>query len=284
VSQRRACDVLGQPRSTQRYKPTKKSDEPKLLTRIFELVAEFPRYGYRQVTRLLRAEGWRVNAKRIYRLWRQEGLKVPKKKAKRRRLGSSDGGIIRRRAEHKNHVWSMDFVFDRTANGRPVKIFSMIDEYTRECIALAVDRKCTSEDVIGILVKCFEERGVPKFIRSDNGPEFISHRLREFLERVDVGTSYIEPGSPWQNGYVESFHSRLCDECLACEEFMTLAEARSVIGHWREVYNHRRPHSSLGGLPPSEFATRCGASASVAALPTLQHHNNADLLTQPVLS
>lgn len=284
VSERRACAVLDQPRSTQRYESRTKDDEPLLLARILELVREFPRYGYRQITRLLRNEGWHVNFKRVYRLWRKEGLKVPQKKRKRRRLGDSSGGIIRRKAERMNQVWSLDFIFERTSNGRPLKILSIIDEYTRECIALEVNRRITSEDVISVLVDLFAIRGVPEFIRSDNGPEFIATSLRKFLERVDVGTSYIEPGSPWENGFVESFHSRLRDECLSCEEFTTLHEATVVITDWRMMYNQRRPHSSLGGMTPAEFALQCATSvpektsASLQSSPPLQRHT-ADQLT-----
>ena len=284
MSERRACAVLGQPRSTQRYESKVKDDEPQLLLRILELVREFPRFGYRQITRLLRNEGWQVNFKRVYRLWKKEGLKVPRKKRKRRRLGDSSGGIVRRKAERMNQVWSLDFIFDRTVNGRPLKILSIIDEYTRECIALEVNRRITSEDVIGILVDLFAIRGVPKFIRSDNGPEFIATGLRKFLERVDVGTSYIEPGSPWENGFIESFHSRLRDECLACEEFTTLSEAAAVITAWRLTYNQRRPHSSLGGMTPAEFASQCATSVPEQVPPTappappLQQHT-AELLT-----
>ena len=279
VSQRRACRTLNQPLSTQRYQPSVKEDEPALLTRILELVCEFPRYGYRQITRLLRGEGWRVNAKRIYRLWHQEGLKVPQKKVKRRRLGSSRGGITRRRAERRNHVWSVDFIFDRTTNGRSLKILVVLDEYTRECLALEVGRRFTSEDFVELLTGLFVIRGTPEFIRSDNGPEFISGRLRAFLEKVEIGSSYIEPGSPWQNGYVESFNSRLRDECLACEEFSSVGEAEFVLSHWRDNYNHRRPHSSLGGLTPADFSSRC-LTASAA----LQQQDNAVSITQPVLS
>ena len=196
VSQRRACRTLDQPLSTQRYQPSVKKDEPALLAKILELVAEFPRFGYRQITRMLQSEGWPVNAKRVYRLWRQEGLKVPKKTVKRQRLGSSEGGIIRRKAEHKDHVWSVDFIFDRTINGRSLKMLVLIDEYTRECIALEVGRKFTGDHIVEILAYLFAIRGVPTFIRSDNGPEFISRRVREFLAAIDVGTCFIEPGSP----------------------------------------------------------------------------------------
>lgn len=284
MPQRRACRVLNQPLSTQRYKPSVREDESLLIRSVLELVAEFPRFGYRRITRLLRNDGWCVNAKRIYRLWRQEGLKVPQKKQKRRRLGSSLGGILRRKAECKNHVWSVDFIFNRTRNGRSLKTRVVIDEHTRERLALEVGRRFTSDQFIELLVSLIAIRGVPKFIRSDNGPEFISRQVRQFLEKIDVGTSYIEPGSPWQNGYVESFNSRFRDECLACEEFTTVVEARAVIASWRHSYNHRRPHGSLGGLTPAEFATRCAASTPVAALPSLQQHNNPDLLTRPVPS
>ncbi len=203
---------------------------------------------------------------------------MPRKNKKRRRLGDSSGGIIRRKAERRNHVWSMDFIFDRTTNGRPLKILSIIDEFTRECIALDANRRIAGEEVIAVLVDLIGVRGVPEFIRCDNGPEFISKPLRTFLERIDVGTSYIEPGSPWENGYIESFHSRLRDECLACEEFTSMAEATTVIDEWRIMYNQRRPHSSLGGLTPAEFSTQCAASApgeippSAPSLPALQQH------------
>jgi transposase InsO family protein len=260
-----------------------KEDEPSLIKRILELVSEFPRFGYRRITRLLQSEGWKVNAKRIYRLWRQEGLKVPKKTRKRRRLGSSEGGITRRKATYKDHVWSVDFTFDRTTNGRSVKILAIIDEFTRECIGLEVGRKLTSDDFIDVLVDLFTIRGIPAFIRSDNGPEFIARRVRSFLDSIDVGTSYIEPGSPWQNGFVESFNSKFRDECLGCEEFTTVQEARVLIEHWRQTYNHRRPHSSLDGLTPAAFASRCAASTPVAALLTSNRHNEAELTT-PSLS
>jgi len=284
VSQRRACRTLDQPLSTQRYQPTVKEDEPALLARIFELVSEFPRFGYRQITRLLRSEGWRVNAKRIYRLWRQEGLRVPKKTVKRRRLGSSEGGIVRRKAKHKDHVWSVDFIFDRTVNGRSLKMLVVVDEYTRECIALEVGRKFTGDHFVEILADLFAIRGVPKFVRSDNGPEFISRRVRDFLAAIDVGTCFIAPGSPWQNGYVESFNARLRDECLNCEEFTTMQEARVVIEHWRQNYNHRRPHSSLDGLNPATFAARCAASTPVAAQLPSKRHNEPEPISQPVTS
>jgi len=254
VSQRRACRVLNQPLSTQRYRAVFKADESILLKRILALVNEFPRFGYRQITRLLRSEGWRVNAKRIYRLWRREGLTVPQKKMKRRRLGSSTGGVIRRRASGRNDVWSVDFIFDRTANGHALKILVVIDEYTRECLVLDVRRRLNSDDFISELTNIMRSRGTPGYIRSDNGSEFIAQRVQEFLGRLDIQTSYIEPGSPWQNGYVESFNSRFRDECLACEEFRTVMEARQVVRAWQRSYNDHRPHGSLGGLTPTEYS------------------------------
>ena len=284
VSQRRACHTLGQPLSTQRYQPTTKSDESSLVARILELVAEFPRYGYRRVTRLLRAEGWRVNAKRVYRLWRAEGLKVPQKTKKKRRLGSSEGSITRLKAERKDHVWSVDFIFDRTANGRPLKMLVVVDDFTRECLALEVARRFTADDFVELLTDLFAIRGVPSFVRSDNGPEFTSRRVRGFLSLIDVGASYIEPGSPWQNGFVESFNSRFRDECLNVEEFTTVQEAQSIIERWRDTYNHRRPHGSLGGLTPAAFAARCVASTPVAAQLPSKLRSDDESITQPVPS
>jgi putative transposase len=274
VSERRACSVLGQSRSSQRYTPRVAEDEPRLVTRILQLVGKSPRAGYRQITRLLKSEGWQVNVKRIYRLWKREGLKVPQKKQKRTRLGTAEGGLGRRRAERPGQIWSMDFIFDRTTNGRPLKILSLIDEFTRECLALEVSRTFTSDDLVALLIKRFETQGIPEFIRCDNGPEFISKRLREFLARLEVKPSYVEPGSPWQNGFVESFHSRFRDECLALEQFTICDEAKAVVGSWQEGYNERRPHSSLGGQTPKEFADTWAASVRATPPPH----------TQPVLS
>lgn len=286
VSERRACRTLSQPLSTQRYESRTKEDEFKLTKRIYELVGKFPRFGYRRITQLLRSEGWLVNAKRIYRLWRQEGLKVPKKVRKKLRLGTAEGGITRRSANHPNHVWSVDFIFDRTTNGRPLKILVVIDEFTRECLALEVNRKFTSDQFVELLGRLLLIRRVPKYIRSDNGPEFISKRVRSFLDKIEVSSSFIEPGSPWQNGYVESFNSRLRDECLNCEEFTTLQEAQHVINQWKETYNRVRPHSSLKGLPPTEFAKRFSASSKVAALLSTKRKNEqkSESTTQPVSS
>jgi transposase InsO family protein len=282
VSERRACEVLDQPRSTQRYESKPRDDEPALAKRMREVARRRPRWGYRRVAWTLRQEAWMVSDTRVYRLWRREGLKVPQQKRKKRRLGRSENGCVHRRAEHKDHVWCWDFVFDHTTTGSQVKWLSIVDEHTRECLALKVGRSITSEDVIDTLAELFAMRGVPKCVRSDNGPEFVAHAIRRWLAQVDVETLYIEPGSPWQNGYAESFHSRLRDEFLALEVFESLSAAKRLTRQWQEDYNHRRPHSSLGYVTPIEFAARCAASAPASATPqpALQQHSG-DYLTQP---
>jgi len=234
---------------------------------MLELVREHPRYGYRRVWALLRREGWRVNRKRIHRLWRGEGLKVPQKQRKKRRLGHRGNGCARRRAEQKDHVWAWDFLHDRTCDGRPLKWLTVVDEYTRECLALEVGRGMTAEEVIDVLAELLVVRGVPKHIRSDNGPEFIAAAIARWLSYAEVQTLYIEPGSPWENGYVESFQSRLRDELLAREEFANLAEARAYATEYRMEYNHRRPHSALGYRTPAEFAAGCAASGFATLSP-----------------
>jgi transposase InsO family protein len=238
-----------------------RDDEAALVKRMLELVRQRPRFGYRRIAALLRGEEWQASDTRIHRLWRREGLKVPQKKRKRRRLGTSANSCDRRRARHQDDVWTWDFVFDRTTSGSRLKWLSVVDEHTRECLALKVDRSITSEDVIDTLAELFAMRGVPRHIRSDNGPEFIAVAIQRWLAQVDVETLYIEPGSPWENGYAESFHSRLRDEFLALEVFESLAAARKLTAAWREDYNHHRPHGSLGYVPPAVFAARCTASA-----------------------
>jgi transposase InsO family protein len=229
-------------------------DEAPLTEQITELAAAYGRYGYRRVTALLRADGWRVNHKRVERIWRREGLKVPKRQPKRSRLWLSDGSCVRMRAQYPNHVWSYDFVLDRTHDGRPLRMLTVVDEYTRECLAIDVARGLKAEDVLERLADLFVNRGTPAFIRSDNGPEFTARRVREWLACVGVGTLYIEPGSPWENGYVESFNGKLRDEFLNREIFYTLREAKVLIEGWRCEYNHRRPHSALGYRPPAPEA------------------------------
>jgi len=276
ISERRACRVVDQPRSCQRYAAKPRDDEQALVQRMLHLVRERPRFGYRRIAALLRAESWRASVTRIYRLWRRERLKVPQKKRKRRRLGKSENGCHRRRALRKDHVWCWDFVFDRTTSGSTLKWLSIVDEYTRECLCLKVDRSITSEDVIDTLAELFAMRGVPKHIRSDNGPEFIARAIGRWTKQLSIETLYIEPGSPWENGFAESFHSRLRDEFLATEVFESLAAARTLTTAWKEDYNHYRPHSSLGYVTPVEFAARC--AASVRATPSLQQHSGTTLM------
>jgi len=254
VSQRRACSVLGQGRSTQRRKAHVPDDEPKLLRRMTELATRYGRYGYRMVTGLLREEGFAVNHKRIERLWRREGLKAPKKQPKRGRLWLNDGSCVRLRPTHKDHVWSYDFVSCRTSDGRPLRMLNLIDEFTRERLSIDVARKLTSDDVLERLTDLFVRRGVPGYIRSDNGSEFTAKSVRDWLAKVGVKTLYIEPGSPWENGYVESFNGRLRDELLNGEAFDTVLEAKVLIERWRVHYNTVRPHSSLRYRPPAPEA------------------------------
>jgi len=254
VSERFACKVLGQHRSTQRKKPQSRPDEEALTTDIIRLASRYGRYGYRRITAMLRSEGWTVNAKRVERIWRREGLKVPQKQPKRGRLWLNDGSCVRLRPEHPNHVWSYDFVEGRTHNGRKFRMLNIIDEFTRECLAIRIDRKLNSTDVIDVLSDLFILRGVPGHVRSDNGPEFIAKAVREWIAAVGAKTAFIEPGSPWENGYCESFNSKLRDELLNSEIFYSLAEAKVIIEAWRRYYNTERPHSSLGYKPPAPEA------------------------------
>lgn len=264
-SERRVCRVLGQARSTQRYRAAPRDDEAALVKRMHELVRLHPRRGYRMIWGTLRLEGWRVNRKRIHRLWKREKLEVPRKQHKKRRLGSSENGIARRRAEHKDHVWCVDFIHDRDERGRPLKWLSVVDEFTRECPALEVERSIPASGVVEVLVELFMIRGVPRHIRSDNGPEFVAAALKRLAALTGVENLYIEPGSPWENGYAESFHSRLRDELLNAEVFADVREAKALGAAWKNEYNHRRPHSSLGYVPPAAFAATCDAGRARAA-------------------
>lgn len=245
---------MKQPRATQRYLPEVRDDEMPLTRRIIELASMFGRYGYRMIHGLLRLEGWWVNHKRVERIWRQEGLKVPKKQPKRGRLWFNDGSCIRLRPERKDHVWSYDFVQAKTRDGRSFRMLTLIDEFTRECLAIDVARKLNHDDVLERLSWLMTTRGVPDHIRSDNGSEFTATAVRDWLKRVDVKTLYITPGSPWENGYIESFNGKLADELLEREIFDTLYEAKVLIERWRVHYNTVRPHSSLDYRPPAPEA------------------------------
>lgn len=261
VSERRACRVVDQPRSSQRYEPQPRSDEGLLVKRMLQLSRQRPRYGYRRIGCLLRREAWQASNTRVYRLWRREGLRVRKKRRKRRATGSDVNACHRHQPERKNQIWCWDFIYDRTTNGSVLKCLSIVDEYTRECLALKMDRSFTSEDVIDTLAELFAIQGVPDHIRSDNGPEFVAKAIQGWLAQLGIETLYVEPGSPWQNGYAESFHSRLRDEFLSQEEFESLRSARKLTAQFQEDYNNHRPHSSLGYLTPREFSDRCPISS-----------------------
>ena len=254
VSERRACQVLGQPWSTQRRQRTVPDEEKLLVGRMVELATQYGRYGYRRITALLQGEGWQVNHKRVERLWRQEGQKVPRKQPKRRRLWLNDGSCVRLRPAYKDHVWSYDFMHARTHEGRAFRLLTIIDEYSRECLAIDVARRLTSEDVLDQLTQLFIQRRVPAYIRSDNGSEFTAKVVRQWLSNLGVKTLYIEPGSPWENGYLESFNGKLRDELLNAEIFDTLREAQVLVERWRREYNTVRPHSALNYRPPAPEA------------------------------
>jgi transposase InsO family protein len=250
VSERFACRVLGQHRSTQQKRPRGADDAAALTADIVELACRYGRYGYRRITALLRDAGWAVNHERVERIWRREGLKVPQRQPKRGRLWLADGSCIRLRPERADHVWAYDFVEDRTGDGRKFRMLCVVDEFTREALVIRVARKLSSADVIDVLADLFIVRGIPAHIRSDQGPEFVADTVKGWIGGVGATTAYIEKGSPWENGYVESFNARLRDELLNGEVFHTAAEARVLIERWRRHYNQERPHSSLGYRPP----------------------------------
>jgi transposase InsO family protein len=230
---------------------------------MIKIACQYGRYGYRRVTDWLNKSGWHVNHKRIERLWQREGLKVPRRQPKRRRLWLNDGSCIRLRAEHPNHVWSYDFISERTHNGRAFRLLNILDEFSRECLKIEIERKLTSNDVIACLADLFILRGIPAYIRSDNGPEFTATKVRNWLNQLGVKTLFIEPGSPWENGYIESFNGKLRDELLNLEIFDTLYEAKVLIERWRCEYNTKRPHSALGYRPPAPEAIEPLISVSV---------------------
>ena len=268
VSERRACQVLGQPRSTQRYRARAPDDEAALRAAIVGLSTSFGRYGYRRVTALLRAEGWTVNHKRVERIWRQEGLKVPRRQPKRGRLWLTGGSCIRLRPAYRNHVWAYDLMVARTHDGRPLQLLTVVDEHTRQCLAIKVARRIRADDVLSSLTELFVTHGSPAHLRADNGPEFTNRAVRTWLGRVGTRPLFIEPGSPWENGYVESFNGKLRDELLDREIFYTLREAQVLIEGWRQTYNQLRPHSSLGYRPPAPETTKPTPAWPVTPQPT----------------
>ena len=260
VSERRACGLLGQARSTHRYEERIRPGEVELRKRIHELAAKHPRYGCRRVATLIRRSGWMVNRKRVHRLWKQEGLRVPIQQRKKRRLGHGRNGIVRRKAERPSHVWSYYFVWDQTEDGRMLKILPVVDEFSRNCLTIEVARSITAVDVIEVLERLFAKYGEPEFIRSDNGPEFIAKAVQAWLAARGAKTLYITPGSPWENAFSESFNSRLRDELLDRELFTSVAEARVLLEEHRLDYNEERPHSGIGDQTPIEFLEAWRAS------------------------
>jgi putative transposase len=265
VSERWACRVAGQHRSTQRHELVRAEDDTALRAELRQFSVDRPRWGYRRAHHHLREQGWAVNRKRVQRLWREEGLRVPVRRRKRRRLGDSTVPAERLRSERPNHVWAFDFQFDQTADGRVLKLLNIVDEFTREALAMLVERNIDADTVAATLDRLVAERRAPEHLRMDNGPEMTANALRDWCQFSNTGTVYIEPGSPWQNPFVESFHSRVRDELLDVEEFSCLAEARVVIGDWHEDYNQRRPHSALGMKAPAVFAAEWQPASALAA-------------------
>jgi putative transposase len=253
-SERHACLVVGLSRSLVRYIARQREDEAALIKEIHKLATRHSRYGYRRITVLLQREGLKVNKKRVHRIWKSEGLSLPQRRPRRRKRGAT-GGIVNK-AEYPNHVWSYDFVEDRTERGAKLRILVIIDEYTRECLALRVERSIPASVVIEVLEWLFLTRGVPKYVRSDNGPEFVSNAVCQWLKQAGCSTLFIEPGSPWENGYIESFNDKFRDECLNREIFRNGGEAQVIVEAFRQEYNNYRPHSALGYLTPTEFARR----------------------------
>jgi len=253
-SQRRACVVVGLSRSLVSYIARWRRDEAELIKKIHKLAIRHSRYGYRRITVLLRREGFRVNKKRVHRIWKSEGLGLPRRRPRRRRMGPVEEII--NKAEYPDHVWSYDFVEDRTERGGKLRILAIIDEYTRECLAIRVASSIPASAVVEVLEWLFLTRGVPKYLRSDNGPEFVARAVCQWLKESGCQTLFITPGSPWENGYIESFNDKLRDECLNREIFRNGQEAQAIVETWRQEYNNYRPHSSLGYLTPAEFARR----------------------------
>ena len=264
VSERRACKVIGLSRMTQRYKTKQPNRDKALTAEIKKLAGRHKRYGYRMITAKLREDNRLVNHKRVQRIWQKEGLQVPYRRKFKKAKGSSANSCTAKKAEYPNHVWTYDFMSDQTENGRKLKLLTVLDEFTRESPAIEVDRSIRAKDVILVLEYLFMVRGQPKFIRSDNGPEFIANAIKKWLKKKHVETLYIEPGSPWENGYIESFNGKLRDEILNRELFYSVKEAKVIVEDWRLDYNNHRPHSSLGYMTPAAYATNCNLPGSAS--------------------
>jgi putative transposase len=276
VSERRACEVLDQPRMTQRYKG-KQPDRDKALTRrIKQIAKKYKRYGYRMITAKLRQDGWNVNHKRVQRIWQKEGLQMHYRRRLKKTQGGGENSCAVKQAEHIDHVWTYDFMSDQTEDGRKLKLLTVLDEFTRESLTIEVGRSIKAKDVMAVLEYLFLVRGIPKFIRSDNGPEFIANAIKKWFSEKNVETLYIAPGSPWENGYIESFNGKLRDEVLNREIFHSVKEAKVIVESWRLEYNNHRPHSGLGYMTPAAFAAECIASASATPLPQQYIEQNVD--------
>ena len=267
VSERRACKTISQPRTTQRYKPTQPERDRALTSDIKRLAKKYPRYGYRFITAKLRQRGWLVNHKRVQRIWRKEALQVPYRRKFKKSEGSSENSCCVKKAEYINHVWTYDFISDQTEEGGKLKLLTVLDEFTRESLAIEVGRSIKAKDVIAVLEYLFMVRGVPGYIRSDNGPEFIADAIKRWLRANSVETLYIERGSPWENGYIESFNGRFRDEILNRELFHSVKAAKVIVESWRLEYNNHRPHSGLGYRTPAGFAAMCIPSSSATPRP-----------------
>jgi transposase InsO family protein len=265
VSERRACKALDQSRMTQRYKGKQTGRDKALTEQIKQLAKKYKRYGYRMITAKLRQNGWHVNHKRVQRLWQKEGLQVPYRRKFKKTEGCSDNSCCVKKAEYINHVWTYDFMSDQTEDGRKLKFLTVLDEFTRESPAIEVGRSIRAKDVTAALEYLFLVRGIPRFIRSDNGPEFIADAIKKWLVKRNIETLYIAPGSPWENGYIESFNGKFRDEVLNREIFYSVKEAKIIVESWRLEYNNHRPHSGLGYMTPAAFAAKCIASASPTA-------------------
>ena len=265
VSERRACEVISQPRMTQRYEPKQPDKDKALTAEIIRLAKKYKRYGYRMITAKLRQDDWDVNHKCVQRIWQKEGLQVPYRRKFKKAKGSSQNSCCVKKAEYKDHIWTYDFMSDQTEDGRSLKFLTVLDEFTRESLTIEVGRSIKSKDVIAVLEYLFMIRGIPGFIRSDNGPEFIADAIKKWLKKKHVETLYVEPGSPWQNGYIESFNGKFRDEILNRELFYSVKEAKVLVEDWRLEYNDHRPHSGLGYMTPARFASLCIASASPTA-------------------
>ena len=252
VSERRACRVTGQHRATQRRPRTfcAAGDEP-IRARLREIARAHPRWGWKMAHQILRREGEGINRKKTRRLWREQGLRRPAPRCRKHRRGPG-GGLFR--AERPNHVWALDFQFDETADQRRLKLLNIVDEHTREALAMRVGRTCDADAVVAVLERLVAQRGAPEHLRMDNGPQLIAWALRDWCRLSGTGTIYIEPGSPWENPFIESFNGRVRDELLNVEEFINLFEAQVIVEAWRVEYNTYRPHSSLGGRTPAEYA------------------------------